>query len=161
MLDFYLPCRNQFIQVLTNNEIKEWEAKEFWSYFTPQKGCSMPPLRQQMYTGLKILHRNGYLEAKYSPLNRRLFLYSETSKLKLFREKILINDYENIFKKEIEILNINLEKIDKMEILIDELSITYPGLKDRLLFARNEIKSNRISQEMKLQTFNDLLRILF
>lgn len=161
MLDFYLPCRNQFIQVLINNEIQDWEAKAFWSYFTPQKGCTMQYLRQQMYAGLKILHRNGYLEAKISPFNRRLFLYSETTKLKLFRNKILINDYENIFKKEIETLNINLEKIDNMAVLIDELSITYPGLKDRLLFARNEIESNRISQEMKLQTFNDLLRILF
>lgn len=78
----------------------------------------MQNLRQQMYFGLKILHRNGYLEAKYFPLNRRLFLYSETPKLKLLREKILINDYENIFKKEIEKLNFSLEKIDNMEVLI-------------------------------------------
>lgn len=160
MLDFYLPCRNQFIQVLSNYEINDWEAKAFWSYFTPQKGCKKQYLRQQMYAGLKILHRNGYLEAKTSPFNRRLFLYSETSKLKLFREKILIIDYENIFKKEIETLNINLEKIDNMAVLIDELSITYPGLKDRLTFARKKIISKKTSQEMKLKTFKDLILIL-
>lgn len=160
MLDFYLPCRNQFIQVLSNNEINDWEAKEFWSYFTQQKGYTMQYLRQQMYAGLKILHRNGYLETITSPFNRRLFLYSETTKLKLFREKILINDYENIFKKEIETLNINLEKIENMAVLIDELSIAYPGLKDKLTFARNEIITKKTSQEMKLKTFKDLLLIL-
>lgn len=161
MFDFYLPCREQFIQIFKKKEIKEWEAKEFWSFSDIQADSDPIFFRQRIYAGLKILHRQGFLVVKYSPNNSRLFLYSETQKLKKFRDTLFINDYENIFKKEIEKLNLNLEKDNNMEILIDELSVTYPELRDRLLIVKNEIKSKRISQEMKLQNLHDLLRILF
>ena len=161
MFDFYLPCREQFIQIFKKKEIKEWEAKEFWSFSDIQADSDPIFFRQRIYAGLKILHRQGFLVVKYSPNNSRLFLYSETPKLKKFRDTLFINDYENIFTKEREKLNLNLEKDNNMEILIDELSVTYPELRDRLLIVKNEIKSKRISQEMKLQNLHDLLRILF
>lgn len=161
MFDFYLPCREQFIQIFKKKEIKEWEAKEFWSFSDIQADSDPIFFRQRIYAGLKILHRQGFLVVKYSPNNSRLFLYSETQKLKKFRDTLFINDYENIFTKEREKLNLNLEKDNNMEILIDELSVTYPELRDRLLIVKNEIKSKRISQEMKLQNLHDLLRILF
>jgi hypothetical protein len=161
MFDFYLPSREQFIQIIKKNEIKEWQAKEFWSYFDIKANSDPIFLRQKMYAGLKILHRQGFLMVKYSPNNSRLFLYSETAELQKFRDMLFINDYENIFTKEREKLNLNLEKNNNMEILIDELSVTYPELRDRLLMVKNEIKSKRISQEMKLQNLHDLLQILF
>ena len=161
MFDFYLPCREQFIQIFKKKEIKEWEAKEFWSFSDIQADSDPIFFRQRIYAGLKILHRQGFLVVKYSPNNSRLFLYSETQKLQKFRDRLFINDYENIFTKEREKLKLNLEKDNNMEILIDELSVTYPELQDRLLTVKKKIKSKRVNQEMKLQNLHDLVEILF
>ncbi len=135
-------------------------AKKFRSYFDNQSNSDPIFFRQKMYAGLKILHRNGFLLVKYQQNNSRLFLYYETQKLKKFRDKILLNDYENIFTKEREKLNINLEKFKNLENLIDEIIITYPRLKHKLLQTRKDISLNKKNHEIKVKTLNDLLEII-
>ena len=109
MFDFYLPLADHFMQVMLKNEIQNWEAKKFWLQFDQSKIKNHARHRQYMYSSLKILAKHGFLEFKYSENNSRLYLYSETEKLKKLRYKHLDKDYENISKIREDILfKINL-----------------------------------------------------
>lgn len=158
MFTFYLPLANQFAKILSEYEIKDWEAKSFWIKFDHSKMHNPAQLRQYMYSGLRVLSKNGYLSFKYSKSNSRVYLYSETSKLKMLRSKILEKDYEILLKKEKDSLNMELDKIYLHDNFIYELILKYPQLDLKLSKMKDVNDFKKHSCEIKIQFLDSLIK---
>ncbi|MDM1291453.1 hypothetical protein HXZ72_08455 [Acinetobacter indicus] len=159
MFDFYLPLADHFMQVMLKNEIQNWEAKKFWLQFDQSKIKNHARHRQYMYSSLKILAKHGFLEFKYSENNSRLYLYSETEKLKKMRYKHLDKDYENIFNIEKENLIIQLDGLSIKNKYISELNSKYPEFRSKIIEIENKIHLKKKEYEIKLQFLEDFKNI--
>lgn len=158
MFTFYLPLANQFAKVLSEYEIHEWEAKSFWVKFDHSKMHNPAQLRQYMYSGLRVLSKNGFLSVKYSESNSRVYLYTETSKLKMLRCKILDKDYGKLLIEEKYKLNKELDEICLHDNFIYELILKYPQLNLRLSKMKDENEFKKHSCEMKIQFLDNLIK---
>ncbi|MEG2263141.1 MAG: hypothetical protein RSC68_02075 [Acinetobacter sp.] len=147
------------MEVMLKNEIQNWEAKKFWIKFNQSKIKNHAQHRQYMYSSLKILAKHGFLEFKYSENNSRLYLYSETEKLKKLRYKYLDKDYEKIFNIEKEKLIIQLDSLSLKNKYISELNSKYPEFRSELIKIENEIHLKRNEYEIKLQFLDDFKNI--
>lgn len=62
----HLPFYNEFMDIFTNYEIKNWQAKHFWEKMIIGKKSKTKQHRRLMYVGLRVLVRCKYLEVDVS-----------------------------------------------------------------------------------------------
>ena len=78
--------------------------------------------------GIKILTKHGYLSVMPSQMNQKVFLYSETEKLKEFRMQFFKKNYEQIFISHRKEISKRLEFLNLQNEFSKELISSYPEL---------------------------------
>lgn len=160
MFDFNLPLDYHFIKILSNYEIMNWEARKFWSKFEISENYSHFLLCQKTYMGIKILTKHGYLSVMPSPMNQKVFLYSETEKLKEFRMQFLRKNYEQIFISHKKEISKRLEFLNLKNEFSKELISSYPGLTLEIKKYQHSIEKGIKNCEAKISTLNDLIKMI-
>lgn len=92
-----LPLYDEFMDIFTNYEIENWQAKHFWEKMKINQSHKAEPHRRLMYIGLKILVRFKYLEVDIHQSTKRAFSYKELPRLDELRDKHKKQKLERIF----------------------------------------------------------------
>ena len=82
MLKLNIPLAEDFVEIIKNNEIKNWESKCFWLIIKQSdrpRILSMKRLRERMYTAIQVLLKNDFLVAQRSLCNKRLLCTRQIS----------------------------------------------------------------------------------
>lgn len=156
MFNFYLPIAEHFEKLIKEYDIKDWEAKNFYSNFDTSftSYAEISKCRQKTYIGIKILVKRGYLSIQSSNKNSKVFLYSETQKLKDLR---LGKNHIGIFINEKNELNKNLYFLSLQESFVDELIYKYPELSEEIKKYKKNLNDYKIICNAKMTTLNDLI----
>ena len=159
MFNFYLPLAEEFEKVIQKHDIENWEAKKFYSKFDYVKtsSCNSEKFRRTVYIGIKILLRRGYLSVKGSPTHSKIFVYSETQKLKDLR---LGKNHTEIFINEKNELHQNLYFLSIQESFVEELIYKYPELSEEIKKYKKKLNDCKVVCSAKMTTLNDLIEFL-
>lgn len=128
MLKLNIPLAEDFVEIIKNNEIKNWESKYFWLIIKQSdrpRILSMKRLRERMYTAIQVLLKNDFLVAQRSLCNKRLYLYSETPKLKELRKKLIDIEENNPLFTQKNTINKELSFLKNQVDFINELAVSY------------------------------------
>jgi len=160
MFDFYLPMAEEFERIFLENEVYEWEAKDFWQKIDQTAlGAFGIPKRQKayMYSAIKTLTILKYLVSKPSPYNHRVFLYTSTQKLKNLCNRESSLNLKTIINKEKSNLINELETCVIQVSIITEMFPKYSHLKKELIVIKNELNFEKHKLENKINAITLLL----
>ncbi|MFV5516983.1 hypothetical protein [Acinetobacter gerneri] len=160
MFDFYLPLEDNFVKILLEHKIENWEARLFWLNIEHLNQVVDKSLRQKMYNGLRVLTTNGFLSAEYSRYNNRVFLYSETLKLYRFREQVLAKNYLKLIQNEKELINKELFNFELQNKFVDELYLKYPELAPQYFKLKAKIGLSKQYSDAKLKAIEGLMELM-
>ena len=162
MLKLNIPLADHFLEIIKNYEIKDWEAKCFWLIIRQSDQLdpsNFKTLREYMYAAIKILLKNDFLVAKRAPFNKKLYLYSETQKLKELREKLIETEEKNPLSIQKNNINKELNFLKKQMEFIDELTLSYPEFCYSIKKYREEIDYQIDYCEVKIKTIDKIVKI--
>lgn len=162
MLKLNIPLAEDFVEIIKNNEIKNWESKCFWLIIKQSdrpRILSMKRLRERMYTAIQVLLKNDFLVAQRSLCNKRLYLYSETPKLKELRKKLIDIDENNPLFTQKNTINKELSFLKNQVDFINELAVSYPEFCDSIQKYKEEIDYQINFCEVKIKTINSIIKI--
>lgn len=160
MIHFYLPYAEKFEKVLLENEIHEWEAKMFLKTIKNLKGENSTIHASYIYSSLRILLRHELLSFKRSESNKRIFLYSETVKLKQKRNNFLSNRLKSVIEFEKDLINKNINNINAQKEYLYELLLKYPELDSEFINLDQKIDLDGEENREKLNILDNFLKIL-
>lgn len=162
MLKLNIPLAEDFVEIIKNNEIKNWESKCFWLIIRQSdrpRILSMKRLRERMYTAIQVLLKNDFLVAQRSLCNKRLYLYSETPKLKELRKNLIDTEEKNPLIVKKNSINKELNFLKNQVKFIDELAFSYPEFCNSIKKYREEIDYQIDYCEVKIKTINNIIKI--
>ena len=162
MLKLNIPLAEHFLEIIKNYEIHAWEAKRFWLIIRQSNQLdpsNFKTLREYMYAAIKILLKNDFLIAQRSPFNKKLYLYSETQKLKELRKKLIESEEKNPLSIQKNNINKELSFLKKQVEFIDELAFSYPEFCNSIKKYREEIDYQIDYCEVKIKTINNIIKI--
>lgn len=162
MLKLNIPLAEHFLEIIKNYEIHAWEAKRFWLIIRQSDQLdpsNFKTLREYMYAAIKILLKNDFLIAQRSPFNKKLYLYSETQKLKELRKKLIETEEKNPLSIKKNNINKELNSLKKQMEFIDELTLSYPEFSYSIKKYREEIDYQIDYCEVKIKTINNIIKI--
>jgi len=162
MIKFNIPLADQFLEIIKNYEIEDWEAKCFWEIIrqTDQLDSSnIKSLKEEMYAAIKLLSKNDYLVAQRSLFKKKSYLYSETQKLKELRKQLIENESRNPLNIQKNQLNKELKFLIKQAEFIDELSLSYPELCSSIKKYKEEIDYQIDYCNLKIETIDKIIKI--
>ena len=119
----------------------------------------MKTLRERMYTAIQVLLKNDFLVAQRSLCNKRLYLYSETPKLKELRKKLIDIDENNPLFTQKNTINKELSFLKNQVDFINELAVSYPEFCDSIQKYKEEIDYQINFCEVKIKTINSIIKI--
>lgn len=159
MFNFYLPSAEEFEKVIQEHDINNWEVKKFYSKFDSANAssCNSEQFRRTVYLGIKILLRRGYLSVKCSPTHSKVFVYSETQKLKDLR---LGKNHTEIFINEKNALDEKFKFLSVQESFVEDLIDKYPELSEKLKKYKRKLNDYKVIYNAKMTTLNDLIEFL-
>lgn len=160
MFQFYLPYAEKFEKVFLQNEIHEWEAKMFLKNIQNLKGKNSIIHASHIYASLRTLLRHGFLSFKRSESNSRIFLYSETEKLKQNRNHFLNNRLKSIIEIEKDLINKNIVSLNTQKEYLYELLLKYPELNSEFINLDQKIDLDEEKKRAKLNILDSFLKIL-
>lgn len=159
MFDFNLPLGEEFLEILNLCEIVDWEAKDFWSMLeTPGLAYhEKTKLRSQTYASLHLLKKHGYLAVEHANYKKKLFLYSQTDKLKKIKKTSV-----KVYKKHIlfslnEELNLKITELASQIEYAAELLVSFPELEKEIINFRNSLEHQLKKHQIETNTLNRLL----
>ena len=148
----------EFEKIFLDNEVFEWEAKHFWQKIDQTVLVNPAYQKSHMYSGLKILSIRGYLIFSPAFNNKRLFLYTETSKLKELRNSRKDLALKFIFFKEkISLIN-NLESYDFQISFVSKIIPKYSHLNIELKELKNKLILNRKKCEEEINKIDYFIK---
>lgn len=162
MFDFNLPLGEEFLEILNLCEIVDWEAKDFWSIIdTPGLAYhERKKLRSQTYTCLHLLRKHGYLAVERASYKKKLFLYSQTEKLKNIKKKSVKVDKKHILVSLTEELNLKITELASQIEYTAELLVSLPELEREILNFRNSLEHQLKKHQIETNTLNRLLEFI-
>lgn len=92
-------------------------------------------------------------------LNKRLYLYSETPKLKELRKKLIDIDENNPLFTQKNTINKELSFLNNQVDFINELAVSYPEFCDSIQKYKEEIDYQINFCEVKIKTINSIIKI--
>lgn len=162
MMKFNIPLADQFLEIIKNYEIEDWEAKCFWEIIRQSEqlnSSTVKSLREDMYAAIKLLSKNDYLVAQRSLFKKKSYLYSETQKIKELRKQLIDNEEKNPLNIQKNKLNKELKFLIKQAEFIDELNLSYPELCSSIKKYKEEIVSQIDFCKVKIKTIENILKI--
>lgn len=163
MFDFNLPLGEEFLEILNLCEIVDWEAKHFWSIIdTPGLAYhERKKLRSQTYTNLHLLRKHGYLAVERASYKKKLFLYSQTEKLKNIKKTSVKKvDKKHILVSLTEELNLKITELASQIEYAAELLVSLPELEKEILNFRNSLEHQLKKHQIETNTLNRLLEFI-
>ena len=160
MFQFYLPHTEKFEKVFLQNEIHEWEAKMFLKKIKNLKGKNSTIHASHIYASLRTLLRHGFLSFKRSESNSRIFLYSETEKLKQNRNHFLNSRLKKVIDLEKSLINKNIISLNTQKEYLHELVLKYPELNSEFINLDQKIDLYGEEKREKLKILDNILKIL-
>lgn len=157
MADQILPLGIHFISIFENNKIVNWEAKQFWEKMQLDGEQKKNSVKAMMYRGLNMLVQNKYLEKRQSPKNKKVNLYTGTSKIEyLISYNYGIEIYAQLDQRQIEIKR-KIEDIESKLNYINEL-LGEGSLKEKhVLKYRIELDKQMSELQLKLEVINSII----
>lgn len=156
MFDFYLPLAKEFERIFLENDVYEWEAKEFWQKIDQSARTSIHQ-KAYMYSGIKTLTILEYLVSKPSAYNHRVFLYTSTQKLKDLCNRGKNLNIKSIIHEEKSNLISDLEHCKIQILFISEMFSKHPHLKKELIVINNDLNFEKCKLENKINAITLLL----
>lgn len=160
MFEFYLPYAASFEKLLLNNEICDWEAKMFIKFINGMNGEKLTTCPTYIYGALKILIRHNFLNTKRSKSNNRLFLYSETEKLKYLRNCLLNDSLKNIIDVEKELITNTLDNYKLQKEYLCELVLKYPEIDSEIINLDQKIEFEKLKNIQRLNMLAHFLGMI-
>lgn len=162
MMKFNIPLADQFLEIIKNYEIEDWEAKCFWAIIRQSDhldSSTIKSLREDMYAAIKVLSKNDYLVAQRSLFKKKSYLYSETQKLKDLRKHLIDAEEKNPLNIQKNKINKELTFLSKQIEFIDELTLAYPELCYPIKKYKEEIVSQIDYCKVKIKTIDKIIKI--
>lgn len=160
MFDFYLPMAEEFERIFLENDVYEWQAKDFWQKIdqTVLNKFGKPDRQKSyVYSAIKTLTILEYLVAKPSSHSHRVFLYTSTEKLKNLFNRGSFSDVKHVLNLEKNNL-INQLDIHKTQIsFISEMFSKHLHLKKQLIIINKELNFEKQKLENKINAITLLL----
>ncbi|MCU4313051.1 hypothetical protein KTG68_13865 [Acinetobacter variabilis] len=162
MKKFNIPLADQFLEIIKNYEIEDWEAKCFWAIIRQSDQLdsdTVKSLKEGMYAAIKLLSKNDYLVAQRSLFKKKSYLYSETQKLKELRKHLIENETKNPLNFKKDKINKELNSLMKEIEFINELSLSHPELCCSIKKYREEIDYQIDYCKVKIKTIDKIIKI--
>lgn len=160
MLNLNPPLDDYFLEIIKSYAIEDWEAKYFWSIIrelSHQTQANPKALKQDMYTAIKMLTKNGYLYSKKSPFNKNTYLYSESEKIKELRKQLIEAEEKNpLIVKKNDILK-ELDMLKKEIKFLSELILSCPEFNDHIKEYGQEVEHQIDYCTVKIRTIDNIL----
>lgn len=119
----HLPLYHEFLELLDNYEIHNWQAKQFWEKLNISQNHRNEKTKRLMYSGLKVLMYYRYLEVDPATSKKNVFSYTETPRINELRNRTKKQKLTEIFsKKKIEFFDQIQDKENNIEFLESLLS---------------------------------------
>ena len=155
MFDFNLPLENYFIPILCNYSIENAEAKQFWEEMKKNKTNEASPLvRSQLYIGLQLLVRFGYLKAVPSPYHSGVFLYSKTEKLIEHAQRFLAEQATEIYDEENALIQTELDKLSAQTEFLEQMLSKHPICCSIIRALKADLEAKNQNYQMKKELLN-------
>lgn len=103
---------DDFFDIIENNEIINWETKDFWKKIDHSQYKDEQNLQQQIYKLISLLAKNSCFDVKRSEKNKRLKIYTENKKLKRIRNLVIQDKLNEVLEEK---YNSTLEEINLKE----------------------------------------------
>lgn len=130
MANYTLPFYNEFFHVLENHEIDEWRANDFIHAIFPNKININIHEKQNIYRGLNVLVKCNYLSRVKDKINKNIFRYNETNRLKSYKMNKKILKIKEVLLEEKNNLDTSLRKRNSEKIFIKDILSKNPNLED-------------------------------
>lgn len=95
-----LPFYNEFFQIFENNQILNWRASDFIRVILDDSNSFYNKEKNQVYRALNILVECRYLKRERLDDNKKIYFYSETIRLKVYKEKAQFLKIKDILVRE-------------------------------------------------------------
>lgn len=125
-----LPFYHEFFEILESNEILNWRANDFVQAIFEKRKNMGDQDRQLIYRGLAILVECKYLKREKTAENKKIYRYSETLRLKIYRENIQQEKIKEVLITEQNIIEKSLKRNKVEQLLIQEIVHKHPDFEN-------------------------------
>lgn len=125
-----LPFYHEFFEILQSNEILNWRANDFVQAIFEKRKNMGDQDRQLIYRGLAILVKCKYLKREKTAENKKIYRYSETLRLKIYRENIQQEKIKEVLITEQNIIEKSLKRNKVEQLLIQEIVHKHPDFEN-------------------------------
>ncbi|CAI3149504.1 hypothetical protein MWMV8_MWMV8_01794 [Acinetobacter calcoaceticus] len=125
-----LPFNHEFFAIFASNEILNWRANDFVQAIFDKKKSMGDQDRQLIYRGLSILVECKYLKREKMAENKKIYRYSETLRLKIYRENIQQEKIKQVLITEQNIIEKSLQRNKVEQFLIQEIVHKHPDFEN-------------------------------
>lgn len=153
------PLADNFFEIVENNEIINWEPKDFWMKIDHSIHQNKREIQQKVYNLISFLSKNSCFEIKRSPTNRRIKIYTENAKLKIIRNKILMEKLSDVLNEKYEKILDDI-RIKEQELnFIQSLSMENPSIKNILYQHQTKYEDEIKELELNIKVIKKILKI--
>lgn len=152
-----LPLGSQFFSILEENQIVDWEAKHFWEKMQKNSHDNKNSTKVMLYRGLEILVINKYLEKRKSPNNKRVHLYTGTSRIEYFINYQYNKELHRHLDQKIYDLNQGINNYECRLNFINELTMENSILEKYVSKYTAELNNQINELQLKLDVINSII----
>lgn len=150
---------DDFFEIIENNEIINWESKDFWMRIDDSIHRNKSENQKNIYNLINFLSKNSCFEIKKSPTNKRINTYTENKKLRSIRNNILLEKLNDFLNEKHEYIQENIKKKKKELNFIRSLSEENPSIKNILSKHQIEYEDEIKELELKVTVIKKILKI--
>ncbi|UUS56987.1 MULTISPECIES: hypothetical protein [unclassified Acinetobacter] len=156
-----LPLLDRFFDIFEEHEIIDWKANRFWQHMESEFLDNTNKVKGQMYRYLKIFVQKGFLVAKPSKINKRIYLYSASENLISMQKKHKEDRLNHVFEENIIDIKENLKNIEIELDFINKLILQHSEISEKLEEYKNKILIDFKKYEIQLKTIENFVRFCF
>ena len=152
-----LPLYDEFMNILTSHEIKNWQAKHFWEKMGLNQRYRAKCCKQLMYAGLRVLLKCQYLEVDANKSTKKAFSYNETPRLNELRNQYKKQKLKNAFLlKETEFINKIKDKENNLT-FIESLLLDDKTLEKYLINHKEKLENEIKNMHSNIRLMKDIM----
>lgn len=150
---------DDFFEIIENNEIINWESKDFWMRIDGSIHRNKSENQKNIYNLINFLSKNSCFEIKRSPTNKRIKIYTENKKLRNIRNNILLEKLNDFLNEKHEFIQEDIKKKKKELNFIRSLSEENPSIKNILSKHQIEYEDEIKELELRVTVIQKILKI--
>lgn len=151
-----LPLYDEFMDIFTNHEIKNWQAKNFWEKMIEKRGIKNKDKRL-MYVGLRVLVKCNYLAVDPIHSTKTNFSYHETNRLEKLREQNKKKKLKEVFLEKKEEFLVQIKDKENNINFIQTLILSDQTLEKYLIVHQKKLENEIRSINSNIKFMEDIL----